>query len=268
MQMRTPLELDLIPGMEKPELTVEDYVDLVGPRLSSVRKDAEMRSNRFKDRQKEYYDKKIKTKQFKIGDKVLLYDSAKQMVHGDKFRDKYKEGIFIVQEVLSNGTYRILDEQGRLTKILTGDRLKEFHEVPAWEAKVRVEQTTLGPQSKIPITPARLRITYNKDINNTKTREQEIREENERRKPRGQMLPVTITSDDKNNKELAVKRRQERIELIKNSQLIPKGKVTIEPITVDTNMYNKAPGRKEKYNKIKSSYVVRSASPTKKTKID
>ena len=268
MQMRTPLELDLIPGMEKPELTVEDYVDLVGPRLSSIRKDAEMRSNKFKDRQKGYYDKKIKTKQFKIGDKVLLYDSAKQMVHGDKFRDKYKEGIFIVQEALSNGTYRLLDEQQRLTKITTGDRLKEFHEVPAWEAKVRVEQTTLGPQSRIPIPSARLRITYNKNNNNTKTREQEIREENERRKPKGRMLPVIITSNDKNNNDRIVEQRKERIELLKDSQLIPQSKIREEPITEDTNLYNKGPriNLKPKYSR--SAYVARSTSPTKKIKRD
>ena len=262
MQMRTPLEMDLIPGMEKPELTVEDYVDLIGPRLSSTRKDAEMRSNKFKDRQKGYYDKKIKPKQFKIGDKVLLYDSAKQMVHGDKFRDKYKEGIFRVQEACSNGTYRLLDEQQRVTKITTGDRLKEYHEVPAWEAKVRVEQTTLGPQSRLPISSARLRITYNKnnnnntneESNNTKTREQEIREENERRRPKGRMLPVTITSNDKNNHDKIAEQRRERIELIKNSQLIPKSKITEEPITEDTNMYNKGPRIKQKPKFSRSAY--------------
>ncbi|CAG8632171.1 1028_t:CDS:2, partial [Scutellospora calospora] len=41
-------------------------------------------------KQKEYYDEYIKKKQFYIGNKVLLYQSAQTKVHGDKFHEKWK----------------------------------------------------------------------------------------------------------------------------------------------------------------------------------
>ncbi|CAG8846633.1 685_t:CDS:1, partial [Gigaspora margarita] len=40
------------------------------------------------EKQKRYHNKNIKTIEFKTGDQVLMYESAKKNVYGDKLREK------------------------------------------------------------------------------------------------------------------------------------------------------------------------------------
>jgi hypothetical protein len=259
-QMKTPLELEMLPNTEKPERTAQDHANLIGERLRDVRELAKMNKEKSHERQKKYYDKHVKQTQFKIGDKVLLYDSATQHTHGDKFREIFKEGIYTIQEVLNNGTYRLLDNQNRRTKITTGDRIKRFFERPAWEPIVHINQTRIGTQSRIPIATPRLRITYNTE------KEDRIREENERNKHKGKMLPITIKSTDENDK--LVEQRQKRIERLKQSGLIPRDEIRVEPITEDMNLY-RGPVKlkiKSKNGRQGDDIPSRSQSPTKKNR--
>jgi hypothetical protein len=263
--MKTPIELEMLPNKnkEKPELTAQDHANLIGERLEDVRKLAKINTEKSHERQRKYYDKHVRQQQFKIGDKVLLYDSATAHTHGDKFREIYKEGIYIVQEVLSNGTYRLRDDKDRVTKITTGDRLKKFFERPAWEPIIQIDNNRLGAQSRIPIpiTTPRLRITSRTN------KEDEIRKQNEINKPKGRMLPITTITTDEDDK--MVEQRQKRIERLKQSGLIPKEKITVEPITDDTNLYS-GPSRtpKSKIGRQGSRISERSQSPTKKNRLN
>jgi len=58
--------------------------------------------------QKERINKLDKAKTYQVGDLVILYDAAKQNVHGDKFTLKWK-GPYIVKKVLGPKTYILCD---------------------------------------------------------------------------------------------------------------------------------------------------------------
>ena len=92
-KLKTPVELNVIPEKQKSPITVNDHMNLIGKRLKDVRELAKENTKKAHERQQKYYDKHVKQKQFKRGDKVLLYDSATQHTHGNKFRNIYKEGV-------------------------------------------------------------------------------------------------------------------------------------------------------------------------------
>jgi hypothetical protein len=62
----------------------------------------------YKDRIKRWYDKRLKTKEFKEGDKVLPYNSRFKTFRKGKFQSKW-DGPYIVHSVLSNGAVTIMD---------------------------------------------------------------------------------------------------------------------------------------------------------------
>ncbi|CAG8676208.1 28725_t:CDS:2, partial [Dentiscutata erythropus] len=58
------------------------------------------------ERQKGYYNKSIKSIEFKIGDQVLLYESAKEKVYSNKLREKWK-GPYFVHDYRVSGAYKL-----------------------------------------------------------------------------------------------------------------------------------------------------------------
>src|SRR5947208_17138203 len=69
--------------LNEPEgnVTPQDYVELLSKRIYEI---AKQNQDKAHDQQKKSYDKKIKQVSYKIGDKVLLYDSAKQNTNLEK----------------------------------------------------------------------------------------------------------------------------------------------------------------------------------------
>lgn len=67
--------------------------------------------------QKERINKINKAQSYKVGDLVILYDAAKQNVHGDKFTQRWK-GPYYIQKVLGPKTY-ILSDKNNPDKIMT-----------------------------------------------------------------------------------------------------------------------------------------------------
>jgi hypothetical protein len=67
--------------------------------------------------QKERINKLDKAQSYKVGDLVLLYDAAKQNVHGDKFTLRWK-GPYIVKKILGSKTC-ILTDKDEPDKIMT-----------------------------------------------------------------------------------------------------------------------------------------------------
>jgi hypothetical protein len=65
----------------------------------------------YKERIKRWYDKRLKKKEFKEGDKVLLYNSRFKTFGKGKLQSKW-DGPYVVHSVLSNGAVTIMDVKG------------------------------------------------------------------------------------------------------------------------------------------------------------
>ncbi|CAG8799076.1 25474_t:CDS:2, partial [Dentiscutata erythropus] len=67
-----------------------------------------------------------KAQTYEVNDIILLYDSAKQHVHGDKFSIRWN-GPFWIQSKLGNNTYLIRDKLGRiLQKPIHAEKMKHY----------------------------------------------------------------------------------------------------------------------------------------------
>jgi hypothetical protein len=65
----------------------------------------------YEERIKRLYDKRLKKKEFKEGDKVLLYNSMFKTFGKGKLQSKWDEP-YVVHSVLSNGVETIMDIKG------------------------------------------------------------------------------------------------------------------------------------------------------------
>jgi hypothetical protein len=77
----------------------------------------------YKERTKRWHNKRLK-KEFKPGDKVLLFNSRVKLFGHGKLRSKW-EGPFKVTEVASHGAVMLQNDEGKLFKV-NGQRLKVF----------------------------------------------------------------------------------------------------------------------------------------------
>ena len=69
----------------------------------------------------------------------MLYESAKQNVHGDKFRPKWT-GPYYIHNILGKGAYQIRNLEGKVLKrSINVERLKMYHDRPEWEPIVYIE---------------------------------------------------------------------------------------------------------------------------------
>jgi hypothetical protein len=80
----------------------------------------------YKERIKRWYDKRLKKKEFKEGDKVLLYNSRFKTFGKGKLQSKW-DVPYIVHSVLSNGVVTIMDVKGDQFMV-NGQRLKVYYE--------------------------------------------------------------------------------------------------------------------------------------------
>jgi len=80
----------------------------------------------YRERTKRWHDKKILHKEFKIGDKVLLFNSRVKLFGKGKLRSKW-DGPYTVIEVAPHGAVTIKDDGGNIHKV-NGQRLKVFLE--------------------------------------------------------------------------------------------------------------------------------------------
>ena len=67
---------------------------------------------------------------------MLLYESAKAKVHGDKFREKWT-GPYYIHDIVAAGAYKLrtLDDK-ILRRTINTDRLKRYYERPIWEPQI------------------------------------------------------------------------------------------------------------------------------------
>jgi hypothetical protein len=80
----------------------------------------------YKERTKRWHDMRVKTKQFKPGDKVLLFNSHVHLFSHGKLRSKW-EGPYLVLHAVDHGAITLQCNDGDIFKV-NGQRLKLFLE--------------------------------------------------------------------------------------------------------------------------------------------
>jgi hypothetical protein len=113
------------------EMNLDLYVAVVKQRiqiseLEELRLKAYENASIYKERIKRWYDERLKKKEFKEGDKVLLYDSRFKTFGKGKMQSKW-DGPYVVHLVLSNRAITIMDLQGDQFMV-NGQWLKVYYE--------------------------------------------------------------------------------------------------------------------------------------------
>ncbi len=67
-----------------------------------------------------------KEKQFRIGEEVLCWDSARETHYSGKLEPKWK-GPYVIAAILLNRVYKIADQGGVLCMSVNRDRLKLYN---------------------------------------------------------------------------------------------------------------------------------------------
>jgi hypothetical protein len=80
----------------------------------------------YKERTKRWHNKQIKMKQFKLGDKVVLFNSHVHLFGHGKHHSKW-EGTYLVLHIMDHGAVTLLCDDGDTFKE-NGQHLKLFHE--------------------------------------------------------------------------------------------------------------------------------------------
>jgi hypothetical protein len=94
--------------------------------LEEMRLKAYENASIYNERIIRWYDKRLKKKEFKEGDKVLLYNSRFKTFGKGTLESKW-DGPYVVHSVLSNGAVTIMDVKGDQF-VVNGQRLKVYYE--------------------------------------------------------------------------------------------------------------------------------------------
>ena len=98
-------------------VTINDRIEILIEEIVPEREKARAKVTNAQEKQKNRYDKKLKTKIFfEIGDKVLYYEAAKEKQWSGKLRPKWK-GPYYIYQVLSNGSYKLRTLDGKILVI-------------------------------------------------------------------------------------------------------------------------------------------------------
>jgi hypothetical protein len=92
--------------------------------LDEWRNEAYENARLFKEKVKQWHDKRILKREFHVGEKVLLYRSRLRFFVG-KLLSKW-EGPFVIEEVYRSGAVKIASLKDNTTQGVNGKRLKHY----------------------------------------------------------------------------------------------------------------------------------------------
>jgi hypothetical protein len=92
--------------------------------LDEWRSEAYENSRLFKEKVKQWHDRRILKREFHVGEKVLLYRSRLRFFAGKLF-SKW-EGPFIIEEVYRSGAIKITSLKDNTMQVVNGQRLKHY----------------------------------------------------------------------------------------------------------------------------------------------
>ncbi|RDY02854.1 Retrovirus-related Pol polyprotein, partial [Mucuna pruriens] len=97
--------------------------------LDELRLEAYENSRIYKQKVKRFHDQQILRKEFRVGQKVLLFNSRLKLIAG-KLRSRWDRP-FVITNIFPNGAVQLHDEHSNNTFQVNGHRIKPFHESPA-----------------------------------------------------------------------------------------------------------------------------------------
>jgi hypothetical protein len=92
--------------------------------LDEWRNDAYENARLFKEKVKQWHDRRILKREFYVGEKFLLYRSPLRFFAG-KLLSKWK-GPFIIEEVYCSGAIKTASLKDNTTQVVNGQRLKHY----------------------------------------------------------------------------------------------------------------------------------------------
>jgi hypothetical protein len=107
--------------------------------LDEWRNEAYENARLFKEKVKQWHDKRILKREFHVGEKVLLYRSRLRIFAG-KLLSKW-EGPFVIVEVYRSGAIKIASLKDDTTQVVNGQRLKHYIAGDSYNEDVDVIQT-------------------------------------------------------------------------------------------------------------------------------
>jgi hypothetical protein len=128
-EAKIPLDTEIQTTTRIGKITIEERLENLLEELPKIRQRAKLQNNKTQEKQKEYHDKQIKRKQdnFKIGDKVLYYNAAKEKQWTGKLEEKWK-GPYYIHEIMLNGSYKLKETNGKVLKTpVNGELLKKYN---------------------------------------------------------------------------------------------------------------------------------------------
>jgi hypothetical protein len=107
--------------------------------MAATQEEALVNTKKSQQKQKEYFDARIRPEEFEIGEKVWIQIKALEKSRSAKFEDK-REGPFIIQAKMNNGAYKLRTLEGKvLQKYYNSDRLAKYYEKQTWEPIIVIE---------------------------------------------------------------------------------------------------------------------------------
>jgi hypothetical protein len=100
----------------------KSFLDLSS--LDEWRNEAYENARLFKEKVKQWHDRRILKREFHVGEKVLLYRSCLRFFAG-KLLSKW-EGPFIIEDVYHSGAIKIASLKDNTTQVVNGQRLKHY----------------------------------------------------------------------------------------------------------------------------------------------
>ncbi|RDX95142.1 hypothetical protein CR513_22379, partial [Mucuna pruriens] len=94
--------------------------------LDELRLEAYENSRIYKQKVKQFHDQQILRKEFRVGQKVLLFNSRLKLIAG-KLRSRW-DGPFVITNVFPHGVVQLKDEHSNSTFQVNGHQIKPFHE--------------------------------------------------------------------------------------------------------------------------------------------
>jgi hypothetical protein len=90
----------------------------------------------FKEKVKQWHDRRILKREFQVGEKVLLYKSRLRFFAG-KLLSKW-EGPYVIVEVYRSGAIKIASMKDDTTQVVNGQRLKHYISGDSYNEEVDV----------------------------------------------------------------------------------------------------------------------------------
>jgi hypothetical protein len=107
--------------------------------LDEWRNEAYENARLFKQKVKQWHDKRILKREFHVGEKVLLYRSRLRFFAG-KLLSKW-EGPYVIIEVYRSGAIKISSLKDDTTQVVNGQRLKHYITGDSYNEDVDVIET-------------------------------------------------------------------------------------------------------------------------------